>query len=142
MAIAIRKATRDDLDTIMSLDAASFGQTWTPEEFADEFEVLDVDTFLLATDDGQIVGTAADFPFTMTVPGGTLEVPGVTWVAVEVTHRRRGVLRALMQRQLADYRAAGKPAAILTASESGIYGRYGYGVATQVRKVEIDRRRV
>src|SRR5207244_1114168 len=48
----------------------------------------------------------------------------------------------LMQRQLTGYREAGEPAAILTASEGGIYGRFGYGVASHVRKTRIDRRRV
>jgi predicted acetyltransferase len=142
VSVSIRKAGRDDLDAIMSLDAASFGETWEPEDFAAVFEVLDIDSFLVADDDGQLVGTTADYPFTMTVPGATVDVPGVTWVAVEVTHRRRGIQRMLMERQLADFRAAGKPAAVLTASESGIYGRYGYGVATRVRKIELDRRRV
>jgi predicted acetyltransferase len=78
----------------------------------------------------------------MTVPGGSLDVPGVTWVSVEVTHRRRGVLRALMDRQLGRYRDEGRPAAILTASEGGIYGRFGYGVASQFRKTVIARRSV
>lgn len=142
MPVTIRTARPADLDAIKSLDAASFGDSWAPEAFADVFGVLDIESFLVATDGDIIIGTTADYPFTMTVPGGALEVPGVTWVAVEVTHRRRGVLRGLMQRQLSDFRAAGKAAAILTASESGIYGRYGYGVASHVRKIEIDRRRV
>jgi predicted acetyltransferase len=34
-----------------------------------------------------------------------------------------------------------EPIAMLTASEGGIYERFGYGVATTVRIVEIDRRR-
>ncbi len=39
---------------------------------------------------------------TMTLPGGAVRVAGLTWVSVEVTHRRRGILRALMERQLRD----------------------------------------
>jgi predicted acetyltransferase len=46
-----------------------------------------------------------------------------------------------MRRQLREYVDAGVPAAILTASESGIYSRYGYGAATRIWKVSIDRRR-
>jgi predicted acetyltransferase len=142
VSISVRSGTPADLDAIVGIDAASFGETMSPEDIGDVFSVLDVDTFLLAVDGDRVVGTTAHYPFTMTVPGGTLDVPGVTWVAVDVTHRRRGVLSSLMQRQLTDYRAAGRPAAILTASEGGIYGRFGYGIASHIRKTVIDRRRV
>jgi predicted acetyltransferase len=59
-----------------------------------------------------------------------LPAAGVTFVAVLPTHRRRGVLRSLMLRQLADVRDRGEPLAILWASEAVIYGRYGYGHAS------------
>jgi predicted acetyltransferase len=54
----------------------------------------------------------------------------VTFVAVLPTHRRRGVLSSMMRRQLADVRDRGEPLAILWASESVIYSRYGYGRAS------------
>lgn len=69
-----------------------------------------------------------------------LALPGVTWVSVAVTHRRRGILRSLMQRQLRSYAEQGCAVAALTASEGGIYQRFGYGPATQKRKTVIDRR--
>ena len=52
---------------------------------------------------------------------------GVTWVGVMPSHRRRGILRQLMTRQLDDIAERGEPLAALTASEGGIYGRFGYG---------------
>ena len=56
---------------------------------------------------------------------------GVTQVGVRPTHRRRGMLSTLMRRQLADVHEAGDEAiAALWASESVIYGRFGYGMAT------------
>jgi predicted acetyltransferase len=140
--ISVRPGTTDDIDAITSMDGASFGVNMSPEEVTDTFSVLEIERFLLAMDGSRVVGSTADFPFTMTIPGGTLDVPGVTWVSVEVTHRRKGVLRALMDRQLGDYHAAGIPAAILTASEGGIYGRFGYGVASHIRKTVIARRSV
>lgn len=142
MPISVRNATAADRDAIVQMDGASFGGVMSPDETDDAFSVLDVASFLLAVDGDRIVGATADFPFTMTVPGGSLAVPGVTWVSVEVTHRRRGVLRTLMREQLSGYRGRGVAAAILTASESGIYGRYGYGVASSIRKTSVDRRRV
>ena len=54
----------------------------------------------------------------------------VTFVAVLPTHRRRGVLSSMMRLQLADVRDGGEPLAILWASESVIYSRYGYGRAS------------
>jgi predicted acetyltransferase len=47
------------------------------------------------------------------------------------THRRRGLLTAMMRRQLEEIRAAGEPVAALWASEGAIYGRFGYGIAAR-----------
>ena len=66
---------------------------------------------------------------------------GVTWVSVAATHRRRGILRAMMGELHGRYAGAGTPLALLTASAGGIYDRFGYGVATLDRWVEIDRPR-
>ena len=71
------------------------------------------------------------YSFQLSVPGQEmLPAAGVTFVAVLPTHRRRGVLSSLMRRQLADVRDRGEPLAILWASESVIYARYGYGRAS------------
>ncbi|MEU8956158.1 GNAT family N-acetyltransferase [Streptomyces sp. NPDC048518] len=89
------------------------------------------------------VGTAGAFSFRLAVPGGALaDTAGVTMVGVAATHRRRGILTSMMRRQLDDVRAAGEPLAVLTASEPVIYGRFGYGAATQQLKADIDTTRV
>ena len=142
MDIPIRRATGDDFAAIADLDAASFGVHYSEQDLADAKTLIDPERFLVATDRQRVVGVTGDYPFTMTVPGGVLDVPGVTWVSVDATYRRRGILRELMKRQLSDHRDAGAPALILTASEGGIYGRFGYGVASHIRKTVIDRRRV
>lgn len=78
----------------------------------------------------------------MTVPGGeVLPCGGVTRVTVLSTHRRQGLLRAMMRRQLDDMHARGEPLAALYASEAPIYGRFGYGLATFQADLEIDRAR-
>src|SRR5204862_490012 len=87
------------------------------------------------------VGTAADFPVTLTVPGGELRAGGVTWVAVQPSHRRQGVLRQLMRRELEDIHDRGEPLAILWASEAAIYGRFGYGVAVPETVIDAERTR-
>jgi predicted acetyltransferase len=80
---------------------------------------------------GAIVGTAGAFTFQMAVPGAVLPVAGVSYVSVLPTHRRRGILRSMMRRQLTDIAARGEePVAALWASEAPLYGRYGYGRAS------------
>jgi predicted acetyltransferase len=139
--IEIRPAVKTDLDEIARLDGAAFGFQYTDQEIADVQLIVDLDHFLVATEGARIVGITGDYPVTMTVPGGRgIDVPGVTWVSVRATHRRRGVLRAMMERQLRDYADRGDPLAILTASEGGIYARFGYGPASTMRKTVVDRR--
>ena len=77
----------------------------------------------------------------LTVPGGAvLPMAGVTIVGVAPTHRRRGILRTMyteLHNRIADARY---PIAGLTASEGGIYGRFGYGPATIEQEFTVDRR--
>jgi predicted acetyltransferase len=76
----------------------------------------------------------------MTVPGAVLPVAGVSAVSVLPSHRRRGVLRSLMRRQLADLAARGQePIAALWASETPIYPRYGYGRASSAAYFRFER---
>ncbi len=94
-------------------------------------EVIELDRTLGAFDGDRVVATAAGLDFELTVPGGvTLAATGVTAVGVLPTHRRRGILTRLMDRQLDDVAARGDAVAVLGASEATIYGRFGYGPAT------------
>ncbi len=139
MDIQIRPATADDYRELARIDGISYGAVFTEEDFSDTFK--EPPSFLVALDGARIVGVSGDYRFTMTVPGGALiEVPGLTWVSVLPTHRRRGVLTELMRHQLAGYADAGDPVAVLTASEGGIYRRFGYGPATREHKTVLDRR--
>ncbi|MGW7420382.1 GNAT family N-acetyltransferase [Streptomyces sp. NPDC054813] len=105
--------------------------------------VTEFERSLAAWDGADLVGTGGAFSFRMTVPGGAvLPVAGVTMVSVSATHRRRGVLTAMMRRQLDDVRERGEALAALTASEPAIYGRFGYDAATQQLQAEIDTSRV
>jgi predicted acetyltransferase len=92
-----------------------------------------------ALDDGRIVAGAAAFPFELSVPGGSVRCAGVTAVGVEPTHRRRGLLRSMMRAQLDDVHERGEPIAALWASEETIYGRFGYGMASQAGELFLVR---
>jgi predicted acetyltransferase len=91
-----------------------------------------------AFDGATIVATAAAFDLELGVPGGgSLPVSGLTMVTVRPTHRRRGLLRRLMDLHLEDARARGRPTSALWASEAPIYGRFGYGLAAFCEVYEI-----
>jgi len=88
--------------------------------------------------DGALVGTAGSSGCSTVVPGGAvLEAAAVTRVAVRTDHTRRGLLTAMMRAQLDDVAERGEVLASLRATESSIYGRFGYGVATRGRSVSV-----
>ena len=111
----------------------AIGQYFNPppsEEFLERFvNTLPHERMHAAFEGDQIVGGAGVFPFELSVPGGSLPCAGITAVGVHPTHRRRGVLRSMMDTQLRDIRERGEPIAALWASEETIYGRFGYGPA-------------
>jgi predicted acetyltransferase len=108
-----------------------FGGWPADDEAAQRFSSnLPLERMHAAIDGERIVGGAGAFPFELTVPGGTVRCGGVTVVGVLPTHRRRGILTAMMRTQLEDIRERGEPVAALWASEEVIYRRFGYGVAS------------
>jgi predicted acetyltransferase len=119
----------------------AIGQYFNPppdEEMLERFaRTLPHERMHAALEDGQIVGGAGAFPFQFSVPGGSLPCAGVTAVGVHPTHRRRGVLRAMMDAQLRDVHERGEPIAALWASEETIYGRFGYGIASWAGELRI-----
>ena len=92
----------------------------------------ELDRSLSLWDAGRVVATAGMYSRQLTVPGAVVPCAGITWITVAPTHRRRGVLTAIMRRQLDDIRAAERePVAALWAAEASIYGRFGYAPATR-----------
>ena len=85
-----------------------------------------------------VAGSGA-FAFDLTVPGGTVKAAGVTIVGVLPTHRRRGLMSAMMRAQIDAARALGEPGAVLWPSEDGIYGRFGFGMASQAAEIDLPR---
>ena len=116
-----------------------FGNEPDPEKTERFSRVLPIDRMHAAWENGRIVGGAGAFPFTMSVPGSMLRCGGTTVVGVAPTHRRRGVLRAMMRAHLDDVHERGEPIAALWASEEAIYGRFGYGPAAYAGEVNIPK---
>jgi predicted N-acetyltransferase YhbS len=128
----IRPIEEDELDGFLNVDEHAFNTSpWSDADRRVGIDRFEFDRTLAAFDDTTPVGVTMCYSFRLSVPGQeVLPAAGVTFVAVLPTHRRRGVLRSLMLRQLADVRDRGEPLAILWASEAVIYGRYGYGRAS------------
>ncbi len=142
MGYEIRAISNDEFPPFALAGEMGFGSaSVSDEDLAELIETIELDRTMAVFDGTEIVGTGAAFSFQMTVPGLTI-VPaaGVSWITVLPTHRRRGILRRMMQHQLADVRQRGEPLAILLASESVIYGRVGYGLSTTQAGYEIEPR--
>jgi len=139
----IRPTTDKDLDVFVDTVHAAFGRfPETPIEGGGLWwSALEMDRCLLAlTSDGRPVGTAATHSFELTLPGEILvPAPGVTAVGVLPSHRRQGVLSAMMRHQLTELRAGGEFLSVLLASEASIYGRFGYGPATYTQRLTVPR---
>lgn len=122
--------------------AGTYGNDLDETELLRERELIDLDRALAGCVDGQVVGGCAVTSRTMTVPGPVpVPVAGVTWCGVAATHRRRGIFRALMHRQIRDIAEEGlEPIAVLRPAEAAIYTRYGYGETSKITSVRIARR--
>jgi len=141
VAIEIRNPSEDEWRAAMLMTSSVFGDEPNDDELERHRKMLVRERFYAAYDGDVPVGTAADFPFRLTVPGGELAAGGVTWVAVLPSHRRQGVLTKLMRRELDDRHERGDPLAVLWASEAAIYGRFGYGMAAPHFDMDADRSR-
>jgi predicted acetyltransferase len=127
----IRLVAEDELAAFLAVDQhASHGTPMPERAHANFLARLELGRTLAAFDGDTIVGGTGAFSFQMRVPGAMAAVAGVSLVAVLPSHRRQGILSALMRRQLAEVSERGEAVAVLFASESGIYGRYGYGRAS------------
>lgn len=97
---------------------------------------------LLAWDGDRAVGHVAGFRFDTLVPGGAwLPTSGVTRVGVLPTHRRQRLASRLMTRLLTEARERGQILASLRASDTRIYGRFGFGLAGQCGEINVDPQR-
>lgn len=88
--------------------------------------------------DKDLVGVASWFPTSLSYPGDPVDAAAVTGVAVLSNHRRQGHLTRLMDAELAHAADAGCAVAVLIAAEYPIYGRFGYGPATQSCSIHLD----
>ncbi|MEK6275467.1 MAG: GNAT family N-acetyltransferase [Actinomycetota bacterium] len=142
MTVEIRIPEPDEHQAWFQACETSFSGEVRDEDVERDRRMFPAERMFGAYDNGAIVGTAADLPMRLRIPGGELPAAGVTSVGVMPSHRRRGILTQLMRRELDDALGRGEPLSILWASEEPIYGRYGYGVATVKAAIAADRDRI
>jgi predicted acetyltransferase len=131
LASQLRPATPEEWPAFLQAMSGAFGETPTGPYLDSPPPVAEMDRSLGLFEDGAVVATAGIYSRTLTVPGGAVPCAGITWVTVAPTHRRRGVLTAIMRRQLTElHEQEGEPVAALWAAEWPIYGRFGYAPAT------------
>lgn len=146
--VAVRRLDElDDVDeglhAYYTADAAAFGGPFDAAQLEAKRGLIRPDRFYLAELDGVTAGGTGSFPVELTLPGGArVATAAVSDVGVLPSQRRRGVLSALMRRQLDDAVERGEVLAVLHASEGGIYRRFGFGPATRWRQLDAAARRV
>ncbi|MED5283633.1 MAG: GNAT family N-acetyltransferase [Chloroflexota bacterium] len=83
------------------------------------------------TDSKQIVGSGGADKYTITVPGGeNIKMAGIAYMGTLPTHKRRGIFSSMMKTLHQQARDRGDAVAGLWASQSLLYNRFGYGLAT------------
>jgi predicted acetyltransferase len=139
MDVAIRRTAPEDGEAFFEVLSAAFGHRPSADHLAEDVADLADIRGWLALSEGRPVGVGGLVELQLTLPGGArLPMAGVTEVGVLPTHRRQGVLRRLMKALLDDAREHGDPVAGLMASEAPIYGRFGFGAADRVARVEVE----
>lgn len=136
----VRALSDDDWEAFAALDSHAFAFTMPDDGLAAEREMQRGMRLIGAYDGATLAGIASAYDYDLSVPGGSSPAAGVSWVGVLPTHRRRGVLKALMTHQLKAVHDEGREAlAILWASEPPIYGRFGYGLASRALSLTVPR---
>jgi predicted acetyltransferase len=143
MDIDVRQCSSvEELRDALNVISHYFGHENQIEDAERFAKWIEVERMHAAFEGDRIVGGAGAFSFELSVPGGSsVPAAGITAVGVLPTHRRRGVLTAMMQAQLDDCKARGDVAASLWASEATIYGRFGYGLASRMGAIALSRER-
>ena len=141
MSIELRTSTWDDFPLVKVINARGENGYRSQVDFDAHRLVFTPDRSIMAFDGKNMVGNALSYEMDMYIPGGLSKIAAVASVSVQATHRRKGINRSIMKYQLEDIHSRQEPLAVLQASESIIYGRYGYGMASSENNLEIEKTR-
>ena len=136
--VEMRTVTADEFVQWLHAEARAHGNRLDhdPEVLRPHF---DLDRSIAVFDQGNIGGGAHSHKVERSVPGASAVIAGVANIAVLPTHTRRGLMTKMMHHQINDIHERGEPIAALFATESLIYGRFGYGIGSFHERWTIDR---
>ncbi len=137
MAVVFRAIEPDEYPDLVRTMGLAFG--FDPPEDEHFLQLLPLERTVIGFDGPTMVSSAAAFSLEMAIPGGTARCGGTTIVSVIPTHRRQGILNGMMRAHLDEVSSQGEPIAALWASDSAIYGRYGFGQASVHYDVKVKR---
>ncbi|QDP97866.1 GNAT family N-acetyltransferase [Microlunatus elymi] len=130
--LTLSPLTEQDFENYFTVVARGFHSELHADDLEIQRAMTDVDRCFGFCSGDRWVSTTLSFAQRMAVPGGSVPTAAVTDVTVTPGHRRRGLLTQMMRHQLTGLRERGEePVALLWASESSIYGRFGYGQVTR-----------
>ena len=141
MTIKLRTSTWNDFPSVKVINARGENGYRSQVDFDTHRLVFTPDRSIMAFDGKNMVGNALSYEMDMYIPGGISKIAAVASVSVQATHRRKGINKSIMKYQLEDIHSRQEPLAVLQASESIIYGRYGYGMASFESNLEIEKTR-
>ncbi|MFN8150407.1 MAG: GNAT family N-acetyltransferase [Solirubrobacterales bacterium] len=128
-ALQFRPLASDEHAAFHRCAATAFHEHVDDELLARWARVEELDRSWVVVDGEEIVGTALNYTLSLSVPGGSLDCAGISWVTVHPTYRRRGILTGLVDRLLDDARNRREPLAALWTSNTTVWGRFGFGPA-------------
>ncbi|MDA8292740.1 MAG: GNAT family N-acetyltransferase [Actinomycetota bacterium] len=136
-----RRAAPGDGEAVRSCLEAGFSSRYDDARAASVLAALGEGASLVVEHGALVVGALVAHEVELTLPClDGMRARCVSDLAVRPTHRRRGVLRALMGAALGQAHEQGEAIAVLGASEAGIYPRFGWGAATHTASYRVDRR--
>ena len=138
MSIELRPATESEIADLAAIGAYVYGGAFGDGPDNTIAASLRPEWTLCAFDGAKLVSSYSAFPFTMRANGAATPLAGVSTVGTLPEYRRRGLVRRILTQAFQDMRERGQPVSALWASQAAIYQRYGYAMATVLRRYSID----
>ncbi len=131
----------DDALEMLTLDAWAFPMATEPSTTVEwPLPIAWERTRGVRAQDGSLAANYSSYPYgDFPVPGASTAVAGLTWVGVHPGHRRKGILRAMIDDLFRSSAARGESVSALFAAEPAIYGRFGYGLAAHDLRLRVPR---
>lgn len=110
-----------------------FGTVTMPDDPYARDHLRPAERRIAVRDDNGIFGGCFAYEFGLAMPGGArVPVAGLGGVSISPPSQGKGGFRPMMRAHLENSLVLGDAASVLMASESGLYSRYGYGMATEL----------